>query len=123
MASPAGVAKFRASLWRSSAFIGGATGFALEKTTKCDEPATPVKNYITRSGLERLQDEHRFLLTRDPAVTEVVTWASNGNRSENAAVVLGIHAARALGAIRALHSFLTRPALSRHSFTILGAPP
>jgi len=90
---------------------------------QADEPATPVKNYITRSGLERLQDEHRFLLTRDPAVTEVVTWASNGNRSENAAVVLGIHAARALGAIRALHSFLTRPALSRHSFTILGAPP
>src|ERR1700723_3000560 len=50
------------------------------------EPATPVKNYITRSGLERLQDEHRFLLTRErPAVTEVVAWAaSNGDRSENA---------------------------------------
>jgi hypothetical protein len=30
-----------------------------------DEPATPGKNYITRSGLQRLQDEHRFLLTRD----------------------------------------------------------
>jgi hypothetical protein len=30
-----------------------------------DEPATPVKNYITRSGLERLKDEHRFLLTRE----------------------------------------------------------
>jgi hypothetical protein len=25
-----------------------------------DEPATPGKNYITRSGLERLKDEHRF---------------------------------------------------------------
>src|ERR1035441_7901941 len=38
---------------------------------KPDEPATPVKNYITRSGLERLRDEHRFLLTRErPAVTE-----------------------------------------------------
>ncbi len=51
-----------------------------------DEPATPVKNYITRSGLERLKDEHRFLLTRErPAVTEVVAWAaSNGDRSENA---------------------------------------
>src|ERR1700728_3307546 len=53
---------------------------------QADEPATPVKNYITRSGLERLQDEHRFLLTRErPAVTEVVAWAaSNGDRSENA---------------------------------------
>jgi len=53
---------------------------------KPDEPATPVKNYITPSGLERLKDEHRFLLTRErPAVTEVVAWAaSNGDRSENA---------------------------------------
>jgi transcription elongation factor GreB len=51
-----------------------------------DEPATPVKNYITRSGLQRLKDEHRFLLTRErPAVVEVVAWAaSNGDRSENA---------------------------------------
>jgi transcription elongation factor GreB len=45
-----------------------------------------VKNYITPSGLQRLKDEHRFLLTRErPAVTRVVTWAaSNGDRSENA---------------------------------------
>ena len=45
-----------------------------------------VKNYITPSGLQRLKDEHRFLLTRErPAVTQVVTWAaSNGDRSENA---------------------------------------
>jgi hypothetical protein len=51
-----------------------------------DEPTTQGKNYITRSGLERLKDEHRFLLTRErPAVTEVVAWAaSNGDRSENA---------------------------------------
>ena len=51
-----------------------------------DHPATPVKNYITPSGLQRLKDEHRFLLTRErPAVTEVVTWAAgNGDRSENA---------------------------------------
>jgi transcription elongation factor GreB len=43
---------------------------------------TRGKNYITRSGLERLKDEHRFLLTRErPAVTEVVAWAaSNGDR-------------------------------------------
>ena len=45
-----------------------------------------VKNYITPSGLQRLRDEHRFLLTRErPAVTQVVAWAaSNGDRSENA---------------------------------------
>ena len=51
-----------------------------------DERAIGGKNYITRSGLQRLKDEHRFLLTRErPAVTEVVAWAaSNGDRSENA---------------------------------------
>jgi len=51
-----------------------------------DEPATGSKNYITRNGLQRLKDEHRFLLTRErPAVTEVVAWAAgNGDRSENA---------------------------------------
>jgi transcription elongation factor GreB len=45
-----------------------------------------VKNYITPSGLQRLKDEHRFLLTRErPAVTQVVAWAAgNGDRSENA---------------------------------------
>src|SRR5436309_3290164 len=55
------------------------------------EPAAPaevaaLKNYITPSGLQRLQDERRFLLTRErPAVTRVVAWAaSNGDRSENA---------------------------------------
>jgi transcription elongation factor GreB len=51
-----------------------------------DQPATQSKNYITPMGLQRLKDEHRFLLTRErPAVTEVVAWAaSNGDRSENA---------------------------------------
>jgi transcription elongation factor GreB len=51
-----------------------------------DEPATRSKNYITPGGMQRLKDEHRFLLTRErPAVTEVVAWAaSNGDRSENA---------------------------------------
>src|SRR6185295_10186398 len=45
-----------------------------------------VKNYITPSGLQRLIDERRFLLTRERrAVTQVVAWAaSNGDRSENA---------------------------------------
>ena len=45
-----------------------------------------VKNCIPPSGLQRLKDELRFLLTRErPAVTQVVVWAaSNGDRSENA---------------------------------------
>jgi transcription elongation factor GreB len=44
------------------------------------------RNYITPDGLQRLRDEHRFLLTRErPAVTQVVAWAAgNGDRSENA---------------------------------------
>src|SRR6202171_5328875 len=51
-----------------------------------DDPAARVKNYITPSGLQRLKEEHRFLLTRErPAVTKVVAGgASNGDRSENA---------------------------------------
>ena len=52
---------------------------------KSDPPAKGA-NYITPGGLQRLRDEHRFLLTRErPAVVEVVTWAAgNGDRSENA---------------------------------------
>ena len=51
-----------------------------------DSPAVQAKNYITPGGLERLKEEHRFLLFKDrPAVAEVVAWAaSNGDRSENA---------------------------------------
>jgi len=51
-----------------------------------DSPAVHVTNYITPGGLERLKEEHQFLLNKDrPAVTEVVAWAaSNGDRSENA---------------------------------------
>ena len=50
------------------------------------ESIDTVKNYITPSGLQRLRDELRFLLTRErPAVTQVVAWAAgNGDRSENA---------------------------------------
>ena len=53
---------------------------------KPDSEPPEQKNYITPSGLQRLKDEHRFLLTRErPAVTAVVTWAAgNGDRSENA---------------------------------------
>jgi transcription elongation factor GreB len=51
-----------------------------------DSPQPALKNYITPSGLQRLRDELKFLLTRErPAVTQVVAWAaSNGDRSENA---------------------------------------
>ena len=51
-----------------------------------DAPGPKLKNYITPAGLQRLKDEHRFLLHRErPAVTQVVTWAAgNGDRSENA---------------------------------------
>jgi transcription elongation factor GreB len=59
-----------------------------EQGDAAEEPAQPVgvKNYITPSGLQRLRDELRFLLTRErPAVTQVVAWAAgNGDRSENA---------------------------------------
>jgi transcription elongation factor GreB len=56
------------------------------KPPQDDPAAARVKNYITQDGLQRLKDEHRFLLTRDrPAVAEVVAWAAgNGDRSENA---------------------------------------
>jgi transcription elongation factor GreB len=77
---------------RSSAFDWATAGNNYEmrkgftRKPQPDEPATQVKNYITPSGLQRLKDEHRFLLTRErPAVVEVVAWAaSNGDRSENA---------------------------------------
>jgi len=51
-----------------------------------DAPGAHARNYITPAGLQRLRDEHAFLLTRDrPAVAEVVAWAAgNGDRSENA---------------------------------------
>ena len=77
-----------------------------------DEPATRGKNYITRSGLQRLKDEHRFLLTKErPAVTEVVAWAaSNGDRSENADYQYGKRRLRQIdGRIR----FLTKRIESR----------
>ena len=51
-----------------------------------DAPGPTLKNYITPAGLQRLKDEHRFLLHKErPAVTQVVAWAAgNGDRSENA---------------------------------------
>ena len=51
-----------------------------------EAPGPKLKNYITPAGLQRLKDEHKFLLNRErPAVTQVVAWAAgNGDRSENA---------------------------------------
>jgi len=56
-----------------------------------DEPGPRPKNYITPAGLQRLKDEHEFLLNRErPAVVKVVSWAaSNGDRSENADYLYG----------------------------------
>ena len=50
------------------------------------DSARVVRRAWPEFGLQRLKDEHRFLLTRErPAVVEVVAWAaSNGDRSENA---------------------------------------
>ena len=50
-----------------------------------------LKNYITPAGLQRLRDEHKFLMNRErPAVTQVVAWAAgNGDRSENADYLYG----------------------------------
>jgi transcription elongation factor GreB len=66
-----------------------------------------IKNYITPGGLQRLKDEHRFLLTRErPAVTQVVAWAaSNGDRSENADYQYGKRRLRQID--RRIH-FLTK---------------
>ncbi len=56
-----------------------------------EAPGPAKKNYITPAGLQRLKDEHRFLLNRErPAVTQVVAWAAgNGDRSENADYLYG----------------------------------
>jgi transcription elongation factor GreB len=56
-----------------------------------DAPGPRLKNYITPAGLQRLKDEHRFLVSRErPAVTAVVAWAAgNGDRSENADYLYG----------------------------------
>ena len=72
-----------------------------------EAPGPLLKNYITPAGLQRLKDEHRFLLSRErPAVVEVVAWAaSNGDRSENADYLYG---KRRLGQIDSRIRFLTK---------------
>jgi transcription elongation factor GreB len=56
-----------------------------------EAPGPKLKNYITPAGLQRLRDEHQFLMNRErPALTRVVAWAaSNGDRSENADYLYG----------------------------------
>src|SRR5256714_8734616 len=72
-----------------------------------EEAGPTLKNYITPAGLQRLKDEHLFLLSRErPAVVEVVAWAaSNGDRSENADYRYG---KRRLGQIDSRIRFLTK---------------
>ncbi len=72
-----------------------------------DAPGPTLKNYITPAGLQRLKDEHHFLLSRErPAVVEVVAWAaSNGDRSENADYLYG---KRRLNQIDSRIRFLTQ---------------
>ncbi len=72
-----------------------------------DPPGPPLKNYITPAGLQRLKDEHVFLLSRErPAVVEVVAWAAgNGDRSENADYQYG---KRRLNQIDSRIRFLTK---------------
>jgi transcription elongation factor GreB len=74
---------------------------------KAEEPAQHGRNYITPAGLQRLEDERRYLLTRArPATVEVVAWAAgNGDRSENADYQYGTRRLRQIdGRIR----FLTK---------------
>src|SRR3954463_6632419 len=72
-----------------------------------EAPGPKLKNYITPAGLQRLKDEHRFLMNRErPAVTHVVSWAaSNGDRSENADY---LYAKRRLRQIDSRIRFLTK---------------
>jgi transcription elongation factor GreB len=79
----------------------------MRKAAPKDSPQPVLKNYITPSGLQRLRDELKFLLTRErPAVTQVVAWAaSNGDRSENADYKYG---KRRLRQIDSRIRFLTR---------------
>lgn len=71
--------------------------FTKETDEEDDDPepadALPagVKNYITRQGFERLQDELRHLKRVErPKVVETVSWAAgNGDRSENGDYIYG----------------------------------
>jgi transcription elongation factor GreB len=81
--------------------------YDMQKKSPPPVPKAILKNYITPSGLQRLRDEHRFLLNRErPAVTQVVAWAAgNGDRSENADYQYGKRRLRQID--RRIH-FLTK---------------
>jgi transcription elongation factor GreB len=72
-----------------------------------EAPGPRLRNYITPAGLQRLKDEHQFLMNRErPAVTKVVSWAAgNGDRSENADY---LYAKRRLRQIDSRIRFLTK---------------
>src|SRR4029077_16562417 len=72
-----------------------------------DAPGPKLKNYITPAGVQRLKDEHRFLLNRErPSLRRVVAWAAgNGDRSENADY---LYAKRRLRQIDTRIRFLTK---------------
>ena len=80
---------------------------------------TGAQKRITPAGLQRLKDEHRFLLTRErPAVVEVVAWAaSNGDRSENADYLYG---KRRLGQIDSRIRLLTKHV---YAAVVVAIPP
>src|ERR1700719_3559596 len=50
---------------------------------QADAPATPVKNYITPSGLQRLKDEPLFLLTRDRSENADYQYGKRGLRQSD----------------------------------------
>ena len=58
-----------------------------------ETPALPAgtKNYMTRAGFDRLQEELRQLTRVErPKVVEIVSWAAgNGDRSENGDYIYG----------------------------------
>ncbi len=65
----------------------------LDQQEEIPEPQIPKgqKNYITRQGFKRLQEEVQHLLNKvRPEITATVAWAaSNGDRSENADYLYG----------------------------------
>lgn len=72
--------------------------FTREQDSAEDEDAVPtlelppgVKNYITPSGHQRLQEELDHLWKAErPALVKTITWAaSNGDRSENGDYIYG----------------------------------
>ncbi len=95
----------KAATPRTSAGASGADAQELHHARRI--AAVERRACITPAGLQRLKDEHVFLLRRErPAVVDVVAWAaSNGDRSENADYLYG---KRRLGQIDSRIRFLTK---------------